>query len=147
MTAGVRGPVAPVTLYQLSDDPYPALARLRETTPVAWLEEIGMWLVTRRADVLAVLRDPDRFTTDHPRSPIGDIFGRQMLGTDGDEQKRYKAACIQPFSKRAVGEKWRDAIDQRIDRLLLAFEWRGRADLRRVLTGPLSVATVGLVLG
>lgn len=61
----------------------------------------------RREDVVAVLRDPERFTTDHPRSPIGDIFGRQMLAQDGPAQKRAKAACIQPFSRRVVAEEWR----------------------------------------
>ncbi len=99
-TERVRHPTAPISLHQLSDHPYPALARLRVTVPAAWFEEIGMWMVTRRKDVVAVLRDPERFTTDHARSPIGDIFGRQMLAQDGPKQKRAKAACIQPFSKR-----------------------------------------------
>ncbi len=138
---------APVTLYQLSDDPYPVLARLRASHPVSWFEEIGMWIVTRRDDVVTVLRDPERFTTDHPRSPIGDIFGRQMLSLDGDAQKRIKAACIHPFSKRSVAERWRAVVDRKVDRLLLAVEWRGAADLRRTVSGPLSVASVGAVLG
>lgn len=146
-TERVRHPIAPISLYQLSDHPYPALARLRATVPVAWFEEIGMWMVTRRDDVVAVLRDPERFTTDHPRSPIGDIFGRQMLAQDGPEQKRAKAACIQPFSRRVVAEEWRSVVAAKIDRLILAFEWRGRADLRQALAGPLAVASVGSVLG
>lgn len=147
MTAGARAPAAPVTLYQLSDDPYPALARLRASAPVCWFEEIGMWMVTRREDVVAVLRDPERFTTEHPRSPIGDIFGRQMLSLDGDPQKRVKAACILPFSKREVAERWRSVVEAKVDRLILALEWRGAADLRRTVSGPLSVASVGAVLG
>jgi len=149
MTAGgrIRQPIAAISLYQLSDDPHPALARLRAETPVAWFEETGMWLVTRRDDVMAVLRDPERFTTDHPRSPIGDIFGRQMLALDGDQQKRAKAACIQPFSRRAVAEQWQGVVAAKVDRLILAVEWRGRADLRQALCGPLAVASVGSVLG
>lgn len=39
------------------DDPYPALAALREATPVAYDERLRRWFVTRHADVRACLRD------------------------------------------------------------------------------------------
>jgi len=146
-TPTLKAPVADLTLYQLSDDPYPRLAQLRATTPVAWLPETEMWLVTRHADVVAVLRDPVTFTTDHPGSPIQDIFGRQMLSTDGDEQKRYKAACIHPFSKRGVADTMAGPVERKVDRLILSLEWRGRVELRSAFTGPLSVASVATVLG
>ena len=38
-------------------DPYPALAALREKTPLAYDEGLGRWFVTRHADVRACLRD------------------------------------------------------------------------------------------
>jgi cytochrome P450 len=38
-------------------DPYPALARLRQDDPLYWHEPLGVWLVTRYADVRAVSRD------------------------------------------------------------------------------------------
>ncbi len=141
------GPTADLTLYQLGDDPYPALARLRAHAPVAWLAETGMWLVTRRDDVVRVLRDPATFTTDDSRSPIQDIFGRQMLSVDGVEQKRYKAACARSFSKRTVRDDLHGLVAAKVDRLLFAMAWRGQADLRRALTGPLAVFAVAAVLG
>src|ERR1700722_4439504 len=79
-----------VRLSELAIDPYPILARLRETTPVAWVEETQMWFVTRRADVLSVLRDPSTYRTDSPRSTIRDTFGTQMLSAEGDLHRRYK---------------------------------------------------------
>lgn len=142
-----RAPAADLTLYELSDNPYPALARVRASSPVAWFAELGMWLVTRRDLVLEVLRNPEAFTTDDDRSPIGDIFGRQMLSTDGEEQKRLKAACIQPFSKRSVADTMAPLVGAKIERLILSFAWRGAADLRVVFAGPLAVYSVGAVLG
>lgn len=147
LAAQPRSPTAGLTLYELSDNPYPALARVRASAPVAWFEELGMWLVTRRDLVLEVLRDPAGFTTDDPRSPIGDIFGAQMLSVDGDRQKRLKAACIHPFSKRAVADGMAPLVEAKIDRLILSFGWRGAADLRAAFAGPLAVYSVGAVLG
>src|SRR5215471_6315749 len=107
-----------ISLYQLSDDPYPLLAGLRRRTPVAWFEEANAWLVTSRALVLQVLRDTETFTTDDPMSAIQQTFGRHMLSTDGEEQKRYKAACISPFSKRAVADQLSDAVRAKGQRLV-----------------------------
>ncbi|MBX2997769.1 MAG: cytochrome P450 [Caldilineaceae bacterium] len=44
-------------------DPYPVLARLRMEAPVYWSEAWGGWVLTRYADVVAVLRDPARFSS------------------------------------------------------------------------------------
>ena len=52
-----------------------------------------MWMLTRYDDVVAVLRDPECFTTDSEQSTIRDTFGRQMLSADGEDQKRYKRCC------------------------------------------------------
>ena len=51
-----------VSAFDLTDpavlqDPYPALAALREAAPVIWYEPSHQWLVTRHGDVHAALRD------------------------------------------------------------------------------------------
>jgi cytochrome P450 len=46
------------------DNPYPHLARLRETEPLAWGESptgTGFWAVTKHADVVRMSRDPQAF--------------------------------------------------------------------------------------
>ena len=40
------------------DDPYPYYARLREESPVARVERLDLWVLSRHADVLGALRDP-----------------------------------------------------------------------------------------
>lgn len=45
------------------DDPYPAYAWLREHAPVVWSEQLGAWVVSRAADVEAVLRDPAHYSS------------------------------------------------------------------------------------
>jgi cytochrome P450 len=137
----------PFSLYALSDNPYPILARLRTESPVVWFDEAKVWLVTRRADVLSILRDTETFTTDDPVSAIQQVFGRQMLSTDGEEHKRYKTACIRPFGKRPVEDTLAPAVRRKADRMLQAIGWIGEADLRQAFTSKLSVFSTGLVLG
>ena len=92
-----------VTIDALADDPYPLFHELRAAEPVTWAPELGMWLLTRRDDILRVLADWERFTTDSPASTIRDIFGSHMLTTDGDEQIRYKRRFIGPFRRAGRG--------------------------------------------
>ena len=55
---------ATVRLAQLDVDPYPILARLRSEEPVSWVPETRMWFVTPRREIVSILRDASRFTTE-----------------------------------------------------------------------------------
>lgn len=45
------------------DDPYPLFARARRDEPVFYSELLKMWYVTRYDDIVAVVKDPDRFSS------------------------------------------------------------------------------------
>ena len=142
-----RGPIRYVDPAELDRDPYPILRRLREEAPVAWVEPARMWFVTRHADVVDVLRDPVRFTTDSPGSTIRDTFGNQMLSAEGDEQRRYKTASAGPFTTRAVRDQAGPVVTAIVSRLLDDVARKGGADLRASLAAPLALETVAVVLG
>jgi cytochrome P450 len=88
---------AQVRLADLDADPYPILARLRREEPVTWVPETQMWFLTRRAEIVDVLRDAGRFTTEAERSTIRDIFGDHMMTTDGEVALRHKRSCLHAF--------------------------------------------------
>ena len=94
---------ARVTVKALAGDPYPLFHELRAAEPVTWVPELGMWMLTRRDDIVRVLADWERFTTDSPASTIRDIFGSHMLTTDGEPQIRHKRRFITPFPERQSG--------------------------------------------
>ena len=50
------------------DDPYPVYARLREEAPVHRSEVSGLYCVSRFEDVMAILRDAQRFSSDAMRT-------------------------------------------------------------------------------
>jgi len=134
-------------LADFAVDPYPLFAQLRETQPVAWAEDAHMWLLTRREDVIQVLRDCETFRTDSARSTIHDTFGSQMLSAEGDRHRRYKSQCGGPFNARAVRDHAVPLITSRARALIDACASQPRVELRVALASPLAIYTVATVLG
>ena len=101
----------------------------------------------RRSDVLAVLRDPETYRTDSPRSTIRDTFGTQMLSAEGELHRRYKSQCNPPFNMRSVHVHAMPLITAHADALIDGFAEDRSTDLRPSLASQLAVFTVASVLG
>lgn len=172
VTPGPSGRAFPlgarVSFEALAGDPYPLFHRLRAAEPVSWAPQIGMWLVTRRDDVLRTLADWRRFTTDSPNSTIRDIFGSHMLTTDGEAQVASKRRFVGPFRPGRLEREMRGAVRDAVGELLDEIEAAsapasapasaadldsgpnlpGRtADLRSQLARPLAWRSICGVLG
>ncbi len=135
-------PVSVIDLRALESDPHAILADLRRTRPVAWVEELGAFVVTRRDLALTVLRDDATFTVDDPRFTTGRVLGASMLSTDGDEHARRRAPFARPFRLAAVRKRHAASVRAEVARLLTAMPPDGPVDLRERLTAPLAAATM-----
>jgi cytochrome P450 len=145
--------------------PYPALARLRRESPVAWTQEIpvlgwpggpGFWLVLRHADVEQVLTQPRLFSSwlgatqiRDPATPAALGYVRQMmLNMDPPGHSRLRRLLARSFTPRAVA-----GLEQRIrgyarslcDRVLAGE--RGECDFAKDLAADLPLLTLADVLG
>ncbi|MCY3933591.1 MAG: hypothetical protein OXH70_17915, partial [Acidobacteria bacterium] len=156
MTERDRGPVSAVAaslrLEDLAVDPYPHLAELRSEAAALWAPNLDMWVLAGYDDVVSVLRDPERFTNDSPKSLIQATFGRQMLSVQGEEQKRYKQACLAPFTSKASREVWQPRVDRLCGELLEARErtaagGAAEVDLMADYAAPIALETMGIVVG
>jgi cytochrome P450 len=134
-------------LAQLTDDPHPLLAELREREPVAWVDDLGGWLVTRRDLALRVMRDAGSFTVDDPRFSTGRVVGPSMLTRDGEAHDRHRAPFAPAFRKVAVRERFGAVVAAETERLLASLEPAGEAELRRAFAGPLAAASITHALG
>ncbi|GAB3159935.1 cytochrome P450 [Amycolatopsis stemonae] len=134
-------------IEQLTTDPYPLLARLRATEPVAWLPALNGWLVTRHDLALQVMRDAATFTVDDPRFSTAQVVGPSMLSRDAAEHARHRAPFSRHFRPREISERFEGFVRAECTRLVDGFAADGRAELRRSLAGPLSVAVVAFALG
>jgi cytochrome P450 len=95
-------------------DPYPVYRRLREEKPVH--RTMGMWVLTRYADVHRVLRDrtvsagliPDLVSqqahrlTDHDVSRIERLGRKSLVFTDNPDHARLRGLVNRVFTARAV---------------------------------------------
>ncbi|MCY4376530.1 MAG: hypothetical protein OXC31_22455, partial [Spirochaetaceae bacterium] len=51
-------------------DPYPTYARLRDKHPIHWCDPWRSWIVTRHADVMAMLNAPARYSSAGRQTPL-----------------------------------------------------------------------------
>lgn len=149
------------------EDPYPAYRRLRQESPVAYLEDDEMWVVSRYDDVVSVLRDPGTFSSRlgmgqlmagriSPRFPgwdtdesfIVDGGFRLLIAADPPDHTTLRRLVSGPFSPRAItrsmAERVRAIAVEVVDDLLEAGD---EADIVRDIAYPLPVLVIADVLG
>jgi cytochrome P450 len=141
-------------------DPYPVLAALRQIAPVHWSEAWGFWVVTRYADVTAILRDPRRFSNvgrsaavervpdDQRRrlAPMFDSFRVGMPSTDPPIHTRLRTLVNKVVVPSRV-EAMRPRIQQLFDELLDEVIDARRMDLIDVLAYPFPAIVVAELVG
>ena len=136
-----------VTLDELQQNPYPALARLRAAEPVSWVPTLNAWLITRRDLAIEAMRDADRFTVDDPRFSTAAVLGESMLSKDGTEHERHRSPFAPAFRPGVVREQFGQFLDDQATALVDRFVADGHAELRSSLAGPLAVNTITQFLG
>jgi cytochrome P450 len=136
-------------------DPYPYYARLRSADPVHWADQFGGWVLTRYADVVAVLRSPDASSerTAAARQRVGPEFqelyevrSHAMLNTDPPRHTRLRALVNKAFTPHTV-EGLAPFIRNFVDGVLDAAQGKGRMDVMADLAFPLPATVIAEMLG
>ncbi|GLZ51910.1 cytochrome P450 [Actinomycetospora sp. NBRC 106378] len=123
------------------------LATMRAEHPV-WRDRYGMYHVFRRQDVLTVLRDPARFSSDKGRlAPATASVSRGMLTQiDPPEHRRLRSVVSTAFTPRRVADL-EPRIREITRRLLDALPDDRSFDLVDALAFPLPVTVIAEMLG
>lgn len=141
-------------------DPYPSFRSLQEAGPIHWSEEFfgGSWLLTRYADVSAVLRDP-RFSVQRvgrwlnscgpgAREQLVEfkrIFARAMLFFDGASHARLRKVVgegFRPTLLKGMAPRIQGIVDGLVDRL----ESRANVDFMEDFARPLPALVIADML-
>ena len=147
-------------------DPYPTYRVLREAHPLYWSQRWGVWVLSRHADVVRVLRDPDAFSSAGRFNALLEMlppdegatlapiarFGQAAFNVDPPAHTRLRRFLRDAFAGPAI-----DALRPRVHRLVADLLTRAAAeaavspdgtfDLVRALALPLPVAVVCELLG
>lgn len=134
--------------------PHDVYRWLRQHEPVHHHDEPdgpGFWVLTRHADVKAVGRDADTFssvpTIAIEDTEVLDIAGHQMmLMMDPPRHTRYRRLLNHRFTPRASG-RLEDKIDEMARRIVDAVVERGECDLVADIAGELPSFVVADLLG
>ena len=137
-------------------DPYPTYARLRREAPLAWYAPWSAWIVTRHADVSALLRDRrlGRVIADRPKAtdpahaPFAAIQAGSLLEIEPPDHTRVKQAVHDVFTPKHV-RALRGRIEALVTELLDALDARPEreADLLGHFAEPIPVTVIADLLG
>ncbi len=138
-------------------NPYPLYHRLRAEKPVAWVEGMHSWLLTRFDDINDVLRDGKTFSSargqdalakaDNPAAQaMVKSRSNSMLNADGTQHARLRALVSKAFSPKTV-EAMRPRIQELVDGMLDKVAANGRMDVMEDLAFPLPVTVIAAMLG
>jgi cytochrome P450 len=137
-----------ITVEQLDLDPYPIYARLRREAPVCRIPAVDTWMVTRWDDVEFLGAHPEIFSADIADSPVDRTFGSPtVLTCDGEVHTELRRAIDPKFRPRAVDEYVDGLVGPIVDELLERIAPRGEAELMAEFFEPVSVRSLGAVLG
>lgn len=134
-------------------DPSPALARLREAAPIRKVRTASgneAWLVTRYADVRAVLNHP-AFGTQYPGViPAADennLAAGFMFLKDPPEHTRLRRSVSRAFTARRISELRQRATEVADGLVTAMLAEGGVVDLQEAFAYPLPIAIVSELLG
>ncbi len=140
------------------EDPYPTYAELRRSAPVYWAERSKTWVVSRYDDVMSVLKDTTRFSSDAMATVlVGSTPKRSYDGTPGAPRPSVvtsdppvhtglRNVVNRGFTPRQISS-WKPAVEKIVDDCVATMRANKRFDLVADLTIPMPVIVIANVLG
>jgi len=145
---GLTDPLLDPAVY--AGDPYPLYARLRAEAPVARNETLGLWMVSRHAEVVAVSRDPGTFCSSKGimTFEIGADYATPptMMHTDPPDHTRYRR-LVQPGFRPSYMRALEPGIRRRVRALVDRIEPGVPVDVVSELAVPLPLQVISDLLG
>jgi cytochrome P450 len=146
-------------VFRSTWDTCPLFGPLREHAPVLHVPELDAWVISRYDDVLAIVKDMDRFGC-MPDDLVGEVpdelksvlphgyapWQPALINTDPPEHNRIRKLAAKPLTPAAV--KLREGvIREAANNLVDGFAADGRADLVDSFATPMPIDVLIKILG
>lgn len=126
-------------------DPQPTYAWLRQNEPVYWDETNELWAISRHADIVAISRDPDRFSSAKGSRPNSNGSG-SMIDNDDPKHIAFRHIFQKEITPRGA-KKFVSQIDRIVDDIFRGLSGRREFDLVKEIAIPLPVRVIVETLG
>lgn len=96
--------------FAIQDDPYPVYSQLREKSPVYRNDNDDFWALSRHADVVAALKDSDRFSSKNGLRIEPAFWGPDaekffsFVAMDPPKHTRMRGLVSRAFTRKRVQE-------------------------------------------
>jgi cytochrome P450 len=139
-------------------DPYPIYAKLRRDEPVYWAERSKTWVISRYDDVMSVLKDTNRFSSDAMATVLVGMTPRRsydgtpgaprpsLVTSDPPVHTGLRNVLNRGFTPRQISA-WKPAVEDVVKECVASMRKEKRFDLVAGLTIPMPVIVIAQVLG
>jgi cytochrome P450 len=140
------------------ENPYPTYAEMRRSAPVYWAERSKTWAVSRYDDVMSVLKDTKRFSSDAmatvlvgatPRRSYDGAPGAprpSVVTSDPPVHTALRNLVNRGFTPRQIAA-WKPEVEAIVDACVATMRAKNGFDLVADLTNPMPVVVIANVLG
>jgi cytochrome P450 len=138
--------------FDVHNDPYPYYARLREQAPVFRNDTDDFWAFSRHADVLATLRDSDRYSNANGLRMEPAFWGPQaeqffsFVAMDPPKHTRLRGLVTRAFTARRV-QALEPGLREIARTLLEPLIAAGSFDLMADFAGPFPTEVISELVG
>jgi cytochrome P450 family 142 subfamily A polypeptide 1 len=126
-------------------DPYPTYRRLRDEAPAYWDPVSRVWGISRYDDIVAIEKDPARYTSSKGSRPriVGDV---SMINNDDPLHQNKRRLVARRFTPRSV-KQHEEHVRGVVTELLDAWIADGGGDVVTALAAPLPARVICEMLG
>ena len=136
--------------WKIHEDPYPVYRALRDEAPAYFNEERGFWALSRHADVVAAMRDPETFSSargvqlEDVSTAANEVMS--FLALDPPRHDDLRSMIWRRFTRRAVSEM-EAQVRGLCRRYIDLFVDRGECDLIQDFAGKVPMDVVCEMMG
>ena len=129
-------------------DPYPTYAWLRSDAPAYWDDVNRLWGISRHADVVAVEKDPVRFSNAAGSRPgmSAEATTPSMIDRDDPRHNVQRRLVYKGFTPKRVGDH-ETHVRGLVTNLIHTVAARGECDFVHDLAAPLPMIVIAEMLG
>ena len=140
-------PVYDIDVAKFWADPYPDLAAMRTSAPIASVPQLGATLFTRRDAIFENEKKIDIFSSWQPEGLMTVLMGENMMRKDGEGHQAERRIVFPALSPRTVRDVWLPLFEASADRILEDLATKGEGDLVKDYAMPVSAEALKVITG